>query len=364
MKKIESVINSFLQGGRTVSVEEINAGNINSTYKVVYELDGKKSAYIFQSINTYVFKKTEQLMENVVKVIDHIDAKLDKNDPDYDRKLLRFLKTPEGGYIYNAADGSCWRAYLFVDGVTAHNFIKDPTMFYEAGRGFGEFQKQLFDFPADELYETIPNFHNTKSRYFDFLAAVEEDRAGRAKSVKAEIDFLVERKDMMSAIVDMLESGELPARVTHNDTKLNNVLLDDVSGKAICVIDLDTVMPGSSLYDYGDAIRYGANTAAEDEADLSKIKLDMELFKLFTRGFVEETMSTLDKNEIRILPLGAKVMTCELVMRFLTDYLNGDVYFKASDPEHNLRRARAQMKLLLEIEKNYEDMLDFVASII
>ncbi|MBE6597337.1 MAG: aminoglycoside phosphotransferase family protein [Ruminococcaceae bacterium] len=364
MKSIENAINYFLSGGEILAVEEISAGNINSTYKVVYSADGKKSAYVFQRINTYVFKNPEQLMDNVVRVITHIDGKLDKNDPDYDRRLLRFIRSPEGGYLYSDNEGGSWRAYVFVDGVTAHNFISDPKMFYEAGRGFGEFQRQLFDFPADELYETIPNFHNTKSRYGDFLAAVKEDKAGRAESVKAEIDFLVERKDMMSAIVDMLESGELPVRVTHNDTKLNNVLLDDKSGKAICVIDLDTVMPGSSLYDYGDAIRYGANTAAEDEADLSKIKVDMELFKLFTKGFVEETSSSLEKNEIRHFPLGAKVMTCELVMRFLTDYLNGDVYFKIADPEHNLRRTRAQMKLLCEIEANYDEMMSFVESML
>lgn len=364
MKDIKKIISKFQTSGTYESFEEIKAGNINSTYKVIFSDGEKKRTYILQGINTYVFKDPVRLMENVVKVIDHIDAKLDKNDPDYDRKILRFLPARDGGYLSYDEDGTCYRAYIYVDGVTAHNYIEKPEMFYEAGRGFGKFQKQLCDFPAEVLCETIPNFHNTKSRYEDFLAAVKEDRVGRAAEVEAEINFLMDRKDMMSSIVDMLASGELPTRVTHNDTKLNNVLLDNETGRAICVIDLDTVMPGSSLYDYGDAIRYGANTAAEDEADLTKIKVDMELFKQFTRGFVEQTAGVLEKNEIRNFPLGVKVMTCELVMRFLTDYLNGDVYFKVADSEHNLRRTRAQMKLLTEIEANYEEMNKFIGSML
>ena len=194
--------------------------------------------------------------------------------------------------------------------------------------------------------------------------AIAEDKAGRVRDLEPEIDFLFERRKMMSEVVDKIDSGILPVRVTHNDTKLNNVLIDDATGKAVCVIDLDTVMPGSSLYDYGDAIRFGASTAAEDEPDVSKITIDMELFKLFTKGFVEEVASALTKEEIHYLPLGAKVMTCELALRFLTDYINGDEYFKINSPDHNLVRARAQMKLLTEIEKKYDEMTEYVDSLI
>jgi hypothetical protein len=220
------------------------------------------------------------------------------------------------------------------------------------------------DFPTDELVETIPNFHDTRKRFNDFVAAVEKDAAGRVSELEAEIKFFYDRKDMMSEIVDMIEAGEIPIRVTHNDTKLNNILIDNKTRKALCVIDLDTVMPGSSLYDFGDSIRFGACTAAEDEPDTSKIGFDMELFKLYTKGFLEETGDVLEKQEIHYFPLGVKMMICEVAMRFLTDYINGDVYFRVEYPDHNLVRARAQMKLLTEAEAKYDEMIAYVDSLI
>jgi Ser/Thr protein kinase RdoA (MazF antagonist) len=362
---IKQPIRQFCFEGKYLCAEELRSGNINSTYRLTFITpDGSRKNYILQRINTVVFKDPHAVMENITNVISHIDSKLKEQGEDTSRRLLHFVSTRSGAYLYRDTAGSFWRAYVFVDGVTAYNSIEDPNLFYEAGRGFGEFQKNLFDFPAEVLHETIPDFHNTKRRFYAFVAAIAEDRVGRVAELESEIDFLFDRRKMMSEIVDKIDAGILPVRVTHNDTKLNNVLIDDVTGKAVCVIDLDTVMPGSSLYDYGDAIRFGASTAAEDEKDLSKITINMELFKLFTKGFVEEIANALTDEEIHYLPLGAKVMTCELALRFLTDYINGDEYFKINSPDHNLIRARAQMKLLTEIEAKYDEMVEYVDSLI
>ena len=362
---IKQAIRQFNFEGKYLSAEELRSGNINSTYRLTFvKSDGARQEYILQRINTVVFKDPYAVMENITNVIDHIDKKLRAAGEDTSRRLLHFVNTKDGSYLCRDSTGAFWRAYVFVDGVTAYNSIDDPALFYEAGRGFGEFQKNLFDFPAELLHETIPDFHNTKRRFYAFVAAIADDKAGRVRELEEEIDFLFDRRKMMSEIVDKIDAGILPMRVTHNDTKLNNVLIDNKTGKAACVIDLDTVMPGSSLYDYGDAIRFGASTAAEDEADLSKITVNMELFKLFTKGFVEEIANALTKEEIHYLPLGAKVMTCELALRFLTDYINGDEYFKVNSPDHNLIRARAQMKLLTELEAKYEEMVEYVDSLI
>jgi len=364
-ENIKEIIKNFEFVGEFDSVEELTAGNINNTYKLNYRAaDGTMNMYVLQRINTNVFKDPVGLMNNVKLVTEHIAAAMKEQGIYSNRRVLTFIPAKNGTWLYEDAEGGFWRADIFIDNATAHNFISDPKHFYESGRGFGEFQKYLFDFPAEKLVETIPNFHNTKARFFDFVNSVKEDPAGRVKEVEAEIDFLFDRRKMMTKIVDLIDEGKLPLRVTHNDTKLNNVMIDDESGKAICVIDLDTVMPGSVLYDYGDAIRFGANTAAEDEEDTSKIALNMDLFKLFTDGFVEEIAGVLTPDEIHYLPLGAMVMTCELVLRFLKDYIDGDVYFKVKRPGHNLIRARAQMKLLEEMEKHYDEMVEYVDSLI
>jgi Ser/Thr protein kinase RdoA (MazF antagonist) len=295
-------------------------------------------------------------MENIDKVTEHIRAKKPG------QVALHFHHTADRKTYVE--DGTFfWRMTNFIPSKT-YGSVADPEIIQNAGRAFGEFQNQLSDFEIGQLHETIPDFHNTKRRFYAFVAAIAEDKAGRVRELEEEIDFLFDRRKMMSEIVDKIDAGVLPMRVTHNDTKLNNVLIDNVTGEAVCVIDLDTVMPGSSLYDYGDAIRFGASTAAEDEADLSKITVNMELFKLFTKGFVEEIANALTKEEIHYLPLGAKVMTCELALRFLTDYINGDEYFKVNSPDHNLIRARAQMKLLTEIEAKYDEMVEYVDSLI
>ncbi|MBO7249895.1 MAG: aminoglycoside phosphotransferase family protein [Clostridia bacterium] len=361
---IKYAIRNFKFEGEYKDFLELKSGNINSTCMLIYEQDGKQKKYILQRINKAVFQNLDGLMNNISAVVEHIGNKIDKDDPEYERKFLNFVKTKDDKYLYSDEHGSCWRAYIYVDNTTAYDSIENPELFYEAGRGFGSFQRHLDDFPVEKLVEIIPKFHDTRSRFFDFIAAISKNPVGRVSKIDAEIDFFFERRKMMSEIVNMIEAGIIPVRVTHNDTKLNNILIDNDTGKAMCVIDLDTVMPGSVLYDFGDAIRFGASTAAEDEPDTSKITLDMELFKLFAKGFLEETEGLLSKEEIRFMPLGVKIMTCELAMRFLTDYINGDTYFKIKYPEHNLVRARAQIKLLTEIEAKYDEMVACIDSLI
>lgn len=362
---IKHVIGHFRYSGEYLSAEELTSGNINATYRLNYrQPNGEIKQYVLQKINTVAFKEPVELMKNIQLVIDHVAASMARQKIDCDRRILEFIPTTDGSLLYKDENNGYWRSDIFIGNATAYDSIEDPQHFYEAGRGFGEFQKYLFDFPADKLVETIPDFHNTKKRFYTFVAAVAADKAGRASKLDKEIDFFFERRKMMNQIVDLTEAGVLPLRVTHNDTKLNNVLIDNTTGKAICVIDLDTVMPGSPLYDYGDAIRYGASSAAEDEPELDKITLNMDLFRRFTDGFVSEISGALTRDEIHYLPLGIKVITCELAMRFLTDYLDGDVYFKVRYPTHNLVRARAQMKLLEEIESKYDDITAYVDNLI
>ena len=357
---IRPVTENFCFDGALTDVCELTAGHINTTYKLTFTNGDTKNYYVLQKINTFVFKNPEGLMNNISLVTEYITNVMTARGENPDGKVLHFIKTTDGAFLYTAPDGSAWRAYIFVDGATAYNKIEDPRHFYEAGRGFGQFQRDLACFNAEQLVETIPNFHNTAARYRTFLESVAKDPVGRVAELSEEIAFVNARADMMSDIVNKLASGELPLRVTHNDTKLNNVLIDNITNEALCIIDLDTVMPGSSLYDFGDAIRYGACTTAEDEPDTSKIGVDMELFRQFTRGFVSATEKDLTREEIMLFPLGVIVMTCELVVRFLTDYIDGDKYFKTAYPGHNLVRTRAQMKLLTEFEAHYDEMCDFI----
>lgn len=357
---IVEIASHFGFGQLPVGYEELNEGLINTTYRLDFSDNDTDHSYILQRINTVAFKNPDGLMHNIFLVTEHIRESLEKEGKDPTRRVLNFVKTTDGKCLYRDAEGGCWRAYCYVGRATAYNVIENPNMFYEAGRGFGEFQTRLLDFPASQLVESIPFFHDTPRRYQALCEAIKADKAGRVKDLSEEIAFVEARADRMHAIVDRLASGELPLRVTHNDTKLNNVLLDNETGRALCVIDLDTVMPGSVLYDFGDAIRYGANTVAEDEIDTDKVGFDMELFEAFTRGFVEKSAGHLTEVELRLLPLGAELMTLELVIRFLTDYVEGDVYFKTKYPGHNLVRTHAQMRLLTEMEKRLDDMYAFV----
>ena len=357
---IKGVLPKFAFEGKYKDVYEHTSGNVNNTYRLTYELDGKPIYYTLQHINSYVFKDPAAVMNNIEAVTEHIRDSLVANGVDPHRHVLELVPTRDGKYLYEDPRGGFWRSYMFITDATAYDMPQKPVHVFETGRAFGEFQKLLSNFPAEQLNETIPDFHNTTRRFYTFVASVAEDKAGRCKSVDDEIEFFFEHRRMMNSIVSKLESGELQPRVTHNDTKINNVMIDNETDKAICVIDLDTVMPGSSLYDYGDAIRFCANTAAEDEPDTSKISLDMEKFRLFTEGFLSEVKGFLPDDEIRILPMGALVITCELAMRFLTDYIDGDLYFKVNYPDHNLVRARAQIALLKDMETKYDEMCRIV----
>ncbi len=358
--ELKHVLPEFRFEGRYKSVEELHSGNINFTYHLVYLADGREHHYTLQHINSYVFKDPAKVMHNIERVTGHLRDRLIAEGMNPQRHVLELVPTKDGKALFRDTEGGFWRAYHFIENATAYDQVAEVRQFYEAGRGFGMFQRRLFDFPAEELYETIPGFHHTTRRFYAFVQSVADDRAGHVAELEDEIEFFFERRRMMGQIVKLLSDGKLPVRVTHNDTKVNNVMIDDVTGEAICVIDLDTVMPGSSLYDYGDAIRFGASTAAEDEPDLTKIALDLNKFEQFTRGFFQETKGFLPKEELLLMPLGAKVMTCELAMRFLTDYIDGDLYFKVKSPEHNLIRARAQMRLLTDIESKYGQMTEFV----
>ncbi len=357
------IVSAFCPNAEPVGIRELTAGNVNATYRIDYDPADRSRSLVLQRINTEAFRDPAALMENIRLVTGHIRASLTAAGLDPARRVLEFLPVGDGSLLHRESDGSCWRCYRFVDGVTAYNSIESPAQFREAGRGFGSFQTMLADFPADRLTETIPFFHDTPRRYAAFQESVRRDAAGRVSALAEEIAFFDSRAERMRGIVDRLASGELPLRVTHNDTKLNNVLIDNDTHKALCVIDLDTVMPGSVLYDFGDAVRYGASTAAEDEPDTSRIGFDMTLFRAFTEGFLSETADRLTDAELTLLPLGAEIITCELAMRFLTDYIDGDRYFKIHCPDHNLVRAHAQMKLLTEVEAHRAEMDACVADI-
>ena len=275
---------------------------------------------------------------------------------DPERETLNIILTKDGANYLQDEAGDYWRSYVFIDDATCFDLVEKPEDFYNSAVAFGHFQQLLADYPAATLHETIKNFHNTVDRFHNFLKAVEEDVVGRAKDVQAEIEFVKAREADCHIICDALANGEIPLRVTHNDTKLNNVMIDNKTGKGLCVIDLDTVMPGSALYDYGDSIRFGASTAAEDEQNLDLVSCDMNLFEIYTKGYTEGCAGSLTEKEIRLMPMGAKLMTLECGMRFLTDHLQNDIYFKIHRENHNLDRARTQFKLVADMEAKWDQM--------
>lgn len=340
---MESIISQFAIEGNLVSCEPYGSGHINRTYLVVTD----RRNYVLQCVSGAAFHNIPGLMDNVIRVTKALA--LQNDDP---RSYLHLVPARTGGYWILSEQGEYWRIYEFVEHTLCLQTPESPSDFYESGVGFGRFQRQLSDFPIDTLVETIPRFHDTIDRYRILKEALEADCCGRAASVKKEIEFFLDREEEGGTLVRMRESGELPTRVTHNDTKLNNVLLDADTRKALCVIDLDTVMPGLAAYDYGDAIRFGASTAAEDEKDLDKVTVDLTMYKAFSDGFIPEC-SSLTEAEIATLHLGAKIMTLENGVRFLTDYLKGDVYYSIARPEHNLDRARTQIRLVQDMEKKW-----------
>ncbi|MDE7331079.1 MAG: aminoglycoside phosphotransferase family protein [Lachnospiraceae bacterium] len=354
------IAEKFQVEGVKKSVVPHGSGHINDTFLLTCHEGEEEKHYILQRMNHEVFKDPKGLMENVVGVTTFLQKKIRENGGDSQREALNVIPTRLGEFYYVHEDGTYWRMYLFVEDSVSYDAVERKEDFYESAVAFGHFQKLLEEYPAASLHETIPNFHNTIDRLAKFKAAVEKDICGRAEGVQDEIRFVMDRADDCHILCDMLASGEVPLRVTHNDTKLNNIMIDNQTGKGICVIDLDTVMPGSALYDYGDSIRFGANTGAEDEKDLTKISCDLELFALYTKGFTEGCEGSLTEKEIKMLPMGAKLMTLECGMRFLTDYLEGDVYFKIHRPEHNLDRCRTQFAMVKDMEDKWEKMQSIV----
>ncbi len=354
---IDFILSNFSFGGEYEGYETKNDGHINSTYVLRFKCpDGKKLSYTVQKINTYVFKKPDELMENISGVTSYLKKVIAANGGNPDRETLNFLKTKDGKDYCTDSDGCCWRAYYYIDGVYTCNIINSAQVFRNAGKAFGKFQNQLADYPIETLYETIPDFHNTYSRFTDFKKAVSDNISGRAENVKEETRFVFSREDDTKVLLRLCGEGRLPVRVTHNDTKLNNILFDEKTDEGLCIIDLDTVMPGLSLYDFGDSIRFGANTASEDERDVSKVSLDLNLYRAYVEGYLSSAKDSLTECEIEYLPFSAKLMTLECGMRFLTDYLNGDVYFKTEYPEHNLVRCRTQFRLVEDIENKMDEM--------
>ena len=350
--EIIDVVKSFLPDENVLFSKPIGNGHINTTYMI--ETD--RNVYCLQEINTKIFSNVEGLMSNIDKVTEHIKRKADERGENPHRATLNFLPNVETGKMYAMAENHAYRMYEFIDDVFTIETMENPQNFYSAGLGFGRFAKELSDFDAAQLVETIVNFHNTASRYGDFVKAIEFNYNNRLADVSKEVAFVKDRKSFMSLFVDKLKKGDLPLRVTHNDTKINNILFDIKTNAPAAVIDLDTVMPGSYLYDFGDAIRSGATHAAEDEKDLSKVDFDLDLYEHFTKGYLEACGDSLTTTEIKMLPYASIMLTLECGMRFLTDHLNGDTYFKVHRENHNLDRSRTQFKLVKDMEDHLEDM--------
>ncbi|MBC8508814.1 MAG: aminoglycoside phosphotransferase family protein [Chloroflexi bacterium] len=356
-----NIIRRFRFEGELFRAEPYGSGHINDTYVAYFrKADGGTHRYILHRINHFVFKKPEELMENIAAVTAHLRRKVIEAGGDPDRETLTLIPVQNGDNFIRTKGGEYWRAYHFIENANTYQIPESSQHVYNAARAYGNFQEMLGDFPAIQLYETIPDFHNTLLRFENFLHIVKKDPNNRAHKVKEEIDFVLQRADQTGILVNLIEEGKLPIRVTHNDTKFNNVMIDDETGDGICVIDLDTVMPGSLLYDFGDAIRSIANTADEDERDLSIVNFSLETFAFFTRGYLDTMLDTLTQTEIHYLSFSANLMTLECGLRFLTDHLAGDVYYRIKRENHNLDRCRTQFKLVEEMEMNSEKMEEII----
>ncbi len=347
---IEDICKQFQWDGTIKDVRPYGDGHINDTFVVTTDQNGKTDLYILQRINHQIFKETEALMENIEKVTQYLVDYTQKH-PIENYDVLALIPTHSGQSFYRDEQGNFWRSYVFVHDATGYLFAENPSMLYEAGRAFGTFQHMLKDYPAATLHETIKDFHNTAQRYKNFIHSLEKDAVGRAEKCGDIIDFTKERQALTETIVSAMAAGDIPVRVTHNDTKINNVLLDNVTGKGRCVIDLDTVMPGSALYDFGDAIRSCGSTLEEDAENIEDMDVDLERIEAYTKGYLEVMKDALTEREIQLLPLSAIMMTFECGMRFLTDHLDGDVYFKVHKENHNLIRAKNQYAFVKKLEE-------------
>lgn len=358
-EELEKIFLPFSEGGKIIEIIRYGKGHINDTYRVSVHMDkDQEKRYILQRINRSIFKDPVALMDNIVKVTEYLKECVEKAGGDVDKEVLQVVHTKEGAH-HVLHEGEFYRCYRFIEGARSYEIVGGPEDFYKSGQALGKFQRLLGEFEGQTLHETIKDFHNTEKRFVDFQKAVEDNTANRAIECAEEIQFYLEREKDTKIINGLLREGRLPVRVTHNDTKYNNVMIDDETREAVCLVDLDTVMPGVSLYDFGDAIRSGATTALEDERDLSKVHFDLSLFEAYVRGYFSQGEFLTDL-EIEYLPFAAKIMTYECGMRFLKDYLEGDIYYKISYPEHNLHRARNQMKLVSDMEREYQQMIEII----
>ena len=356
-REIKNITSAFVLEDNLTECIPYGSGHINDTYRLTYDT-GKH--YILQKMNRSIFTKPVELMENVSGVTAWLKKKIQENGGDVERETLNLVMTKDGLPYYVDEDGEYWRVYLFIENATCYDMVKDEEDFYQSAVAFGHFQRLLADYPAETLHETIVNFHNTVDRLDKFKTAVEKDICHRAADVEKEIQFVLDRTELAHVLCDMQDQGKLPLRVTHNDTKLNNILFDKNTGEGLCIIDLDTIMPGLAANDFGDSIRFGASTAEEDEKDLNKVHFDIELYRIYVKGYLEMAKDVLTPAENASLPWGARLMTLECGMRFLADFLQGDVYFKTTYLEHNLVRARTQFRLVKEMEEQFDQMQEIV----
>ncbi len=355
--RIDEAIAAFDLEGSPVSYELYGSGHINDTHLLVCALpEGGVKRYILQRINHVVFPHPEEVMENIQNVTSYLRERIRSRGGDPDRETLTVVPTKGGMPFYRDSIGSFWRVYLFVEDNLSLDKVENAEQFRQSAVAFGNFQRELADFPAETLHEAIVNFHNTPVRYQNLMKAIEADACGRLAEVGPEVAFAKANQAFTEVLYDAYRAGKLPLRVTHNDTKLNNILFDATTKQPLCVIDLDTIMPGFSVNDFGDSIRFGASTSSEDETGRDRINIDLALFETYARGFIEGCGGKLTEDEIRLLPVGAKMMTLECGLRFLTDYLEGDVYFRIHHPTHNLDRARNQFRLVESMDENWEEM--------
>jgi Ser/Thr protein kinase RdoA (MazF antagonist) len=364
MHDLANISSKFLIPGDFRSAEPYGSGHINDTYVATFDQSGTTVRYIFQRINQHVFPDPGKLMENVERVCAHAQGKLKAaENPEASRYSLTLIPTRTGGN-WHVEGPDHWRCYPFIEKAQTYDAIETLEQATAAAKAFGRFQRMLADLPGERLYETIPDFHHTRRRYERLMEVIEADPKGRASFVSEEIEFVRTRKADASIIVDALESGRIPERITHNDTKLNNVMIDDLTGEGVCVIDLDTIMPGTALSDFGDMVRTATNPAQEDTQDLSEVRMRMEYFQAIAQGYLEGCSGCLTPAELDLLPIAGKLMTFECGMRFLTDFLEGDVYFKTHRDQHNLDRCRSQFKLVTSIEQQMDEMKQLIDKLV
>lgn len=353
MVKVENIVAAFQVEGKVADYVPFGNGHINETKLVTMD---NGTQYVLQRINKNVFKRPDLLMENYVGVTKFIRKKIEEMGGDPMREVLNAIPAKDGKPFTIDEEGQYWRLLVYVTESMSYDKVERPEQFYDSAVSFGDFQYMLRDYPAETLHETIVNFHNTPDRFRQLTEAIANDAKGRLREVAAEVEFAKAREEFAGTLERARAEGKLPLRVTHNDTKLNNILFDSNTGKALCVVDLDTIMPGYSVNDFGDSIRFGATTALEDETDLSKVNFDISLYELYVKGFIEGAKGGLTEGELEMLPIGAIMMTFECGMRFLADYLNGDTYFRIHRPSHNLDRCRNQFKLVADMEAHLDEM--------